>query len=434
MLTLIQISGTALLIAFILYTIAFFLFVIAQIGKNWSDRVPAEHAARWGWRGFTTAAVGLAAQLTYFVTRWISSGFIPVSNMFEFMTFFSMMIVSAYLVLHVMYRSPIIGAFAMPVGIVMLAYAAVFPRDIQPLIPALQSYWLSIHVTTAAAGEAFFAMGFAAGLMYLIRTLPDGLGKAELWTRRGVEFSLFAILVVVGFIAAAMSFQGAGYQAEFIIVEQTVEMEEIVDQEGANGAAEYEEELPLQQRTITYTLPPLVQVYGSQLVSMKPFIGLEQPLFTAPQWMRGIDAGKKLNTLIWSIVSGLILYGLLRLLFRKPLAVAFKRVTNGIDPEDLDEISYRTIAIGYPIFALGALIFAMIWAHEAWGRFWDWDPKEVWALITFLFYTVYLHLRLSRGWIGRKSAWLAVLGFIVVMFTLVGVNLLLVSLHSYSGV
>ena len=95
---------------------------------------------------------------------------------------------------------------------------------------------------------------------------------------------------------------------------------------------------------------------------------------------------------------GVILYGLLRLILRKPLAKFIQPALNRLDPDDLDEISYRAIAIGFPVFTLGGLIFAMIWAEIAWGRFWGWDPKEVWALITWLFYSVYLHLRLSRGW------------------------------------
>jgi cytochrome c-type biogenesis protein CcsB len=119
---------------------------------------------------------------------------------------------------------------------------------------------------------------------------------------------------------------------------------------------------------------------------------------------------------------------------RRSLGSAIYPILKDIDEQDLDEISYRTIAIGFPIFTLGALIFAMIWAAQAWGRFWGWDPKETWALITWLFYAAYLHLRLSRGWHGLKSAWLSVIGFLLVMFTLVGVNLLLSGLHSYAGV
>ncbi|HEY0826749.1 MAG TPA: cytochrome c biogenesis protein CcsA, partial [Bacilli bacterium] len=75
-----------------------------------------------------------------------------------------------------------------------------------------------------------------------------------------------------------------------------------------------------------------------------------------------------------------------------------------------------------------------IWASQAWGRFWAFDPKETWALITFLFYTWYLHLRLSKGWHGSKSSWLAVIGFLIVLFTLIGVNLVLAGLHSYAEI
>ncbi|WP_260405269.1 cytochrome c biogenesis protein CcsA, partial [Paenibacillus sp. 598K] len=126
--------------------------------------------------------------------------------------------------------------------------------------------------------------------------------------------------------------------------------------------------------------------------------------------------------------------GLLRLVLRKPLGAVIHPLMDGIDPDDLDEITYRAIAIGFPVFTLGALIFAMIWANIAWSRFWGWDPKEVWALITWLFYSAYLHLRLSRGWQGAPSAWLAVIGFVIVMFTLIGVNLVISGLHSYAGV
>jgi cytochrome c-type biogenesis protein CcsB len=98
----------------------------------------------------------------------------------------------------------------------------------------------------------------------------------------------------------------------------------------------------------------------------------------------------------------------------------------------MDEIGYRSVLIGFPVFTLGGLIFAMIWAQIAWTRFWGWDPKEVWALITFLFYAAFLHLRLSKGWHGEKSAWLAVIGVAIILFNLVAVNLIIAGLHSYA--
>jgi cytochrome c-type biogenesis protein CcsB len=98
----------------------------------------------------------------------------------------------------------------------------------------------------------------------------------------------------------------------------------------------------------------------------------------------------------------------------------------------MDEIGYRSVIIGFPIFALGGIFFASIWAQIAWSRFWGWDPKETWAFITFMFYTVFLHLRLNRGYEGEKSAWLAIIGFLLILFNLIAINLLVAGLHSYA--
>ena len=97
----------------------------------------------------------------------------------------------------------------------------------------------------------------------------------------------------------------------------------------------------------------------------------------------------------------------------------------------LDRLMYTTVAIGYPIFTAGALIFGAIWAQVAWGNYWSWDPKETWALITWLVYTAYLHTRLIKRLRGKTSAILVIIGFLVTIFTFFGVNYLLSGLHSY---
>jgi ABC-type transport system involved in cytochrome c biogenesis permease subunit len=413
-------SGRALIAALLIYSASFIFYMIAVGGRKWSNREPADHARRWGWIGFAFAAAGWAAHVAFFVTRWIGGGHIPTSNMYEFMTMLAMAVMLAFIVIYLIYRNTLLGAFTLPLVVIIIAYASVFPSEVQPLIPSLNSNWLRVHVTTAALGEAFFAVGFAAGMVQLLRMVDfTRTDKAGMRARRWTEFTLVVILMVIGFLGSVFAFRAAGYEADF---RQTVVK---IDQQGQEQTSVHQ---------VKYGLPPFVKPYNSETVSMEPFLGMQQPLFEAPSWMNGVNAGRKLNTIIWSVLSGLILYGLLRLIARKQLAAVIHPYLTDIDPEDLDEISYRAIAIGYPIFTLGALIFAMIWAQVAWSRFWGWDPKEVWALITWLFYTAYLHLRLSKGWHGSKSAWLAVIGFLVVLFTLIGVNLVIAGLHSYAGV
>lgn len=104
-------------------------------------------------------------------------------------------------------------------------------------------------------------------------------------------------------------------------------------------------------------------------------------------------------------------------------------ITIGIN-EQLDSLSYRTITVGFLLLSVG-LVSGAVWANEAWGSWWSWDPKETWALICWLVYAAYLHTRLSRGWQGRRPALVAVAGLVVICVCYIGVNLLGIGLHSY---
>jgi cytochrome c-type biogenesis protein CcsB len=96
----------------------------------------------------------------------------------------------------------------------------------------------------------------------------------------------------------------------------------------------------------------------------------------------------------------------------------------------LDSLIYRTTVLGFLLLTLG-IVTGAVWAETAWGRYWSWDPKETWSLITWFIYAALLHARLLKGWHGRRTAWLAVLGFMAVLFTYFGVSFLLTGLHSY---
>ncbi len=390
-----SLSSNLLFISFITYLVAT-LFFGGAVRKS-KDEVAYKNS-KWGTIGLALTIIGFLTHVGYFITRWIASGHAPVSNMFEFTTAFAMMLVGAFILLFMIYRTPSLGLFALPIAIIIIAYASMFPRDISPLIPALQSNWLTIHVITAALGEAILAISAVAGLIYLIKNIDMTKRSRE---RFWIEVVMFVVTLVIGFVVSSVLFSTMGYEAEM----------NYVDKDGRDAH-------------IVYNNPPLFAMNEYEMVTE----GVMTPLAATPP----IVNAKTLTTFSWSVIFGTAIYLLLRLIFRRPLAAVVQPLTKKANSQLMDEIGYRSVLIGFPVFTLGALIFAMIWAHEAWSRFWGWDPKEVWALITWLFYAAFLHLRLTRGWEGKKSAWLAVVGFIIIMFNLIAVNLIIAGLHSYA--
>jgi ABC-type transport system involved in cytochrome c biogenesis permease subunit len=112
-------------------------------------------------------------------------------------------------------------------------------------------------------------------------------------------------------------------------------------------------------------------------------------------------------------------------------SIAFLSTKDERKKREYDRLAYTAVAVGYPIFTAGALVFGAIWAEQAWGSWWSWDPKEIWALVTWLAYTAYLHLRLVRKRKDSLPSIVAVLGFLCALFTFFGVNFLLSGLHGY---
>lgn len=394
--TLLSISNSMLFTSFILYLVATFFF-----GATIRDKRSKHKKGISGKIGITITIAGFLAQLVYFITRWMASGHAPVSNLFEFTTFLGMSIVLAFIIIYLIYKSGVLGLFALPIAMIIIAYASMFPTEVAPLVPSLQSYWLHIHVTTVSLGQGILALSFVAGLIYLIRQIDQTKrSKRTTW----LELVLYTIFLFIGFIVSTSVFNMMDYEATFEYTEQNA------------------------VTTTEYHLPAIVAPAGGELLTE----GVMEPWLQAPGWMQGEDAGRKFNTVLWSFFTGTIIYLLTRLILRKRVGKAIQPILKNVKPDMLDEINYRSVTIGFPVFTLGGLIFASIWAQIAWDRFWGWDPKEVWALITWFFYAAYLHLRLSRGWHGEKSAWLAVIGFAIILFNLIVVNLVFAGLHSYA--
>ncbi|HWL22544.1 MAG TPA: c-type cytochrome biogenesis protein CcsB [Ureibacillus sp.] len=394
--SLIDVSGNLLFVAFLAYLVAT-LLIGGSIKGNKPDGAE-KRASKWGQLAITVTIIGLLAHLGYFITRWIYSGHAPVSNMFEFTTAFAMFLVGAFILMFFLYRVTALGLVALPIALLIIGWAAMFPREVTPLVPSLQSYWLTVHVTTAALGQSILAISAVAGLLYLLKAIdPKKKGKERFW----LEAIHFFLVVILGFILINAGFKVAGYEAQYSYINKD-------DRE----------------MQIIYNLPPIFGMHESTAITE----GAMDPLVELPAYIHA----QKLTSVVWSLIAGIILYVLIRLITRKRIIEMLHPLVQKMKLPLLDEIGYRSVLIGFPVFSLGALVFAMIWAQEAWGRFWGWDPKEVWALITWLFYAAFLHLRLSKGWEGKKSAWLALIGFAIIIFNLVVVNLVIAGLHSYA--
>ncbi|GAA0463372.1 c-type cytochrome biogenesis protein CcsB [Alkalibacillus silvisoli] len=395
-----SLSMILLTIAFFFYLVATVLYAVSVTGRKWRNKEGRVTGNNWGLFGYITAIGGLVFALGYFVTRWITVGFAPVSNMFEYLTFFGITLSLAFVIIYGIYRSNVLGVITLPVVMLMIGYATVFVTDYQPRQPALQTYWLEIHVLTTGLAQGILAVSFGAGVIYLLRTI-DLKGKKMTKRTFGVEFIMYTFMTLFAFIVLTNAFNAFGYEAQFAYVNEFEEPAEII-----------------------YDLPPIFGPNEGELLSSDRM----EPWFEMPDW---IDSDS-LNTTAWAFGSGLVLFGAVRLITRRRIGTLLQPFVKRVNPDLMDEISYRAIAIGFPLFALGGLVFAMIWAQIAWTRFWGWDPKEVWALITFLFYAAYLHLRLNRSWQGEPSAWLAVVGFAIIMINLIFVNLVIAGLHSYA--
>ena len=206
----VSVSSTLLLIAFIAYLVATFLFGGAV--KASSSESNRSHLIVGVNSQLRLQLSVYLSNLGYFITRWIAAGHAPVSNLFEFTTAFGMMVVGAFILIYFIYKTPALGLFALPIAVIIIAYASMFPRDITPLIPALKSYWLTVHVITAALGEAILAISAVAGLIYLLKNIDMSKKSKQ---RFGIEAVMYVAVLVLGFIVATTSFTLADYKAEY---------------------------------------------------------------------------------------------------------------------------------------------------------------------------------------------------------------------------
>ena len=289
--------------------------------------------------------------------RWIDAGYFPLSNLYESLFFLAWGITTMHIVVNRIGNKSandtakrLVGAFTSPLAMGITAFAALaLPSGMQvsePLVPALKSNWLMMHVSVMLLSYAALMTGSILAIAFLIVT-------------RGQDVVL----------------QGSSFGTNFRSV--------------ADG---------------NNTDNPSSETFAAFAVESMGGILKSGNLLSANSMTLTADAIATQT---------------------KPLSL--RRLTIG---ETLDNLSYRAIGLGFPLLTIG-IIAGGVWANEAWGSYWSWDPKETWALITWLVFAAYLHSRITRGWQGRKPAILAAAGFVVVWICYLGVNLLGKGLHSY---
>jgi cytochrome c-type biogenesis protein CcsB len=275
--------------------------------------------------GRAAAYAGAVVHLGSIVTRGIAAERVPWGNLFEYVTVVGFLIVVAYLTIERLWRTEAVGGFVLGTAVAALGGATLLYVPPGPLVPALNSYWLRIHVVMAMLASALFTVGTVFTVLHLVQQRREDRRAARQLAAPARE--------------PAMVAAGVGERPE-------------------------------------------------------DYVSAEEPDATP--------------------------------------AVVHPSVRSHLPAAaTLDRIAYRTIVFAFPIWTL-AIVFGAIWAEQAWGRYWGWDPKEVWSFVTWVVFAGYLHARATVGWRGRRAAVLALIGFAALVFNLIVVNTVIAGLHSYA--
>jgi cytochrome c-type biogenesis protein CcsB len=387
--------------------------------------------------------LGLAANTAAVAHRWYEAGHPPFASVYEMLLSFVWTLAALTLVAEKKYGVKVIGTVTMPVAIVGVVLMQLLRTDVHPLVPALQSTWLHVHVTLAMLAYAACALSFALAAMFLIQ---DNM-KTE-------TFLAVTSASTVAIYASVIFTRFEKWGGLSLAAWNPEQKSEVFLSKGVRLFVTIPDLGWLLTLTLLVVASPLV-LYGLSrlsnnknsdsfltLANRAVFLSILLQVMTLVMFLvrasdgryPSLDADGFFPTSLAAspfILSGLVggvfislLY--LLLLWRR---TDLERLLPSAD--NLDRITYKTICLAFPLLTL-MIAAGAYWANQTWGSYWNWDPKETWAAITWLVYALYLHMRITRGWRGRRAAYFAIAGFAVVMFTFFGVTYLLPGLHAYA--
>ena len=396
--------------------------------------------------GMGLANIALALLLSI---RWIESGHFPLSNLYESLLFLSWSLTTIHFFLEKAFSkgellSPTLGAITAPLSLFTNAFATFsLPKEMQTvtvLVPALKSNWLIMHVSVmmvsyaallsgSLLAMAFLVVNFYENKLYLSEKKTCAAHESENFKQgcnsyNGLKqirenenshaFSMSAIAhstkekhmgsmktqnnVILD--AALMKFT--------YIVEEIRNKFNVLLPTNSNKFIDY----AFKQSEMSYVVnnnyvEKTVDIYVGNTKGYTLEDHNEHISGSAIQLVQGT---KRIDQVTTDFSAKKQNYSKLK--------------------NTLDNLSYRSIGLGFALLTIG-IFSGAVWANEAWGSYWSWDPKETWAFVTWLVFALYLHTRLSRGWIGKESAFVATFGFLVIWFCYLGVNLFGKGLHSY---
>ena len=383
--------------------------------------------------------VGLIANTGAVAHRWYEAGHPPFASVYEMLLSFVWTLAALTIVAEKKYGVKVIGTVTMPLAIVGVVLMQLLRTDVHPLVPALQSTWLHVHVTLAMLAYAACALSFALAMMFLIQdkmkteTFLAVTSACTLVIYAGVltRFEKWGGLNLVAWNAEekAELFLSKGVRLLVTIPElgwvMVLALVAVASPLMFYGLARWKKDesfLAIANRAVFVSI--LLQMMALVMFVVRAQDGQYGSLDAEGLYATSLAASPFILSGLLGGVFISLLY--LLLLWRRP---DLERLLPSADV--LDRITYKTIGIAFPLLTL-MIAAGAYWANQTWGSYWSWDPKETWAAITWLVYAGYLHMRVTRGWRGRRAAYFAILGFVVVMFTFFGVTYLLPGLHAYA--
>ncbi|MDQ3344009.1 MAG: c-type cytochrome biogenesis protein CcsB [Actinomycetota bacterium] len=393
-----QTSNTLFNVAFVGYIVAmvayFFRLAFTQVtageggassaagGRGSDERAVAGTAVgrRVGHVGTVLASAAWLVHLGSVVARGMAAGRVPWANMYEYSSILALgAVIVGLLVVQRRFGYGHLVGFVLAAAVLSMTSGLLLFTEAGPVVPALNSYWIKIHVAAMMSASSIFIVGFVATALYLVKDTAE----RRTADRSGAAFA--GSTVGAAHVQAPADARPEGYEADA----------------GAPGGPAVAG-LLVQREALSPLLFPLVP---AAVVAAFVLIVWRAP-GTA---IVAASVAALLGTASWYAVP-----------YLPPAA-------------KLDNLAYRTIAFAFPVLTFGVMAGA-IWAEESWGRYWGWDPKETGSFFTWVLYAAYLHARSTHGWRGRRAGWIGGIAFVALMITYYAVNLWIVGLHSYAGV